>query len=282
MSASDTLLPLAEVTDRLRVLGQSYVGIRTIAISDIVGSVDRAVDFDRMFKPRNRGDMRHRLREMRAAFADKPMPPISVYEATGLYFVSDGHHRVALARAQGGEFIDADVTALRLSHELHAGVDLLELVHTEQNRRFMDETGLAVHHPEAEIEFSRPIGYLELRDVIQARAYEISAQRGEFVPMPEATADWYDTCWVAAQQAIDATGLRQRYSFKTPGDLYLWVHYKLRELRTIDKSADWAEAAACRAGEPVSRAHLELARRERRHPLPKAQPRESREAATEP
>jgi hypothetical protein len=39
--------------------------------------------------------------------------------------------------------------------------------------------------------------------------------------MPEATADWYDNCWVGAQAAIDATGLRQRYSFKTPGDLYL-------------------------------------------------------------
>jgi len=210
MSATDTLLPLAEVTDRLRVLGQSYVGIRTIAINDIVGSVDRAVDFDRMFKPRNRGDMRDRLKAMRAAFADKPMPPISVYDATGLYFVSDGHHRVALARAQGAEFIDADVTALRLSNELRPGVDLLDLIHTEQNRRFMEETGLAVHHREVQIEFSRPIGYWELRDVIQARGYEISAQRGEFVPMPEATADWYETCWVAAQQAIDATQLRQR------------------------------------------------------------------------
>jgi len=60
------------------------------------------------------------------------------------------------------------------------------------------------------------------------------------------------------------------------------VHYKLRELRTIDKSADWIDAAACRAGEPVSKAHLELARRERRQPLPKARARESREAATKP
>jgi hypothetical protein len=267
--AADTLLPLNEVTGRLRVVGQSYVGLREIPIKQIVGSVDRAVDFDRFFRPRHRGDLRHRLNSLREAFADRPMPPITVYEASGLYFVSDGHHRVALARADKAEFIDADVTALRLSHELHAGVDLLELVHTQLNRKFIDETGLAIHHPEAQIEFSRPSGYWELQDLIEARGYEISAKRGEFVPMPEATADWYDTCWVSAQAAIDSTGLRERYSFKTPGDLYLWVHYKLRELRTIDRNADWTEAAACRAQEPVSRAHRNAARRERRTPLPR-------------
>jgi hypothetical protein len=270
MSATDTLLPLAEVTGRLRVLGQSYVGMRTIPIKDIVGSVDRAVDFDRLFRPRARGDLRKRLQSLRLAFADKPMPPISVYEASGLYFVNDGHHRVALARADGAEFIDAEVTALRLSHDLHAGVDLLELVHTELNRQFMEQTALATHQPEAQIEFSRPSGYWELKDLIEARGYEISAKRGEFVPMPEASADWYDTCWLAAQDAIDATGLRQRYSFKIPGDLYLWVHYKLRELRAIDRSADWTEAAACHARERVSRAHRAAARRERRTPLPPA------------
>ena len=269
MAQSDTLLPLHEVTTRLRVLGQNYVGIRTIPVSAIVGSVDRAVDFDRFFRPRARGDLRKRLNSLREAFADKPMPPISVYEASGVYFVSDGHHRVALARTDGAEFIDAEVTALRLSHELHPGVDLLELVHTELNRQFLEQTGLGTHHPEAQIEFSRPSGYWELKDLIEARGYEISAERGEFVPMPEASADWYDTCWVAAQSAIGATGLRERYSFKTDGDLYLWVHYKLRELRTIDRKADWAGAAAARATERPTRAHRDAARRERRTPLPR-------------
>ena len=269
MAATETLLPLGEVTGRLRVLGQSYVGMREIPLRQIVGSVDRAVDFDRLFRPRKRGDLRRRLNGLRQAFADRPMPPISVYEASDLYFVTDGHHRVALAREDRAEFIDAEVTALRLSHQLHPGVDLLELVHTEQNRQFMEQTGLASSHPEAQIEFSRPAGYWELRDLIEARGYEISQERRQFIPMTEATADWYDTCWVAAQQAIDASQLRQRYSYKTPGDLYLWVHYKLRELRTIDRNADWIDAATSRASEPVSREHVQAARRERRTPLPK-------------
>jgi hypothetical protein len=266
----DKLLALGDVTSHLRILGQTYVGLREVPIERIVGSVDRAVDFDRVFRPRARGDLKQRMKALRAAFGDGPMPPISVYEASGLYFVSDGHHRVALARQIGAEFMDADVTALRLSHEITPDVDVMTLIHTELNRQFMEQTQLAASHPEATIEFSRPMGYWELNDVIEARGFEVSAQRGELLSMPEATADWYDTCWVAAQKAIDATDLRKRYSFKTPGDLYLWVHYKLREMRTIDRSAGWIDAARCRASEPVSRQHLELARRERRAILPKS------------
>jgi hypothetical protein len=178
MSAADALLPLGEVTGRLRLVGQKYVGMRTIPIDHIVGSVDRAVDFDRVFRPRNRRDLRHRLNSLREAFGDRPTPPISVYEASDVYFVSDGHHRVALARQDGAEFIDAEVTALSLSHELHPDVDLLELVHTEQNRQFMEQTGLAVHHPEAEIEFSRPV----------TKAHIESVRRERRKPLPRAGA----------------------------------------------------------------------------------------------
>jgi hypothetical protein len=265
----ESLLALGDVTSHLRILGQSYVGVREIPISRVVGSVDRAVDFDRLFKPRARGDLRKRLKSLREAFPDGAMPPISVYEASGLYFVSDGHHRVALARADGAEFIDAEVTALRLSHEITADVDVLTLVHTELRRQFMEQTALADSHPEADIVFSRPSGYWELRDLIEARAFEISTRAGSLMPMPDAAADWYDTCWVAAQKAIDNTDMRRQRSFNTPGDLYLWVHYKLRELKTYDRKADWIDAARCRASERITQEHRDIAA-ERRNPLPKA------------
>jgi hypothetical protein len=266
---TDTLLPLNAVTDRLKIVGQSYAGMQTIPIDRIVGSVDRAVDFDRLFRPRRRGDLKQRMDSLRQAFADRPMPPIAVYEASDLYFVSDGHHRVAVAREDGAVFIDAEVTALRLTNQITPDVDLLTLIHTEQHRQFMEHTGLDASRPEAQIEFSRPIGYWEMKDLIEAHGYEMSGTRGEFVPLPEAAADWYDDCWLGAQTAIDATTLRKRFWFKTPADLYLWVHYKLRELRTIDRAADWDDAARARASERLSREHKQMARRERRRPLPR-------------
>jgi hypothetical protein len=267
MTDAKALLPLREVTSRLRILGQHDVGVRTIPIASIIGSVDRTVDFDRFFRT-SRRELRRRVDALRAAFAGREMPPISVYEAGGVHFVIDGHHRVALSREMGSEFIDAEVISIQTSERLHPGVDFLELIHTEQHRIFKERTGLLVHNPDAKILVSRPIGYVELRQVVEAHAYELSATRGELVPMPEATADWFATSWRPALEAINASGLARRFDFKTEGDLYLWTHAKLRELRTVNPEASWADAAAARVREPVTRAHRRDTLAQRRKPLP--------------
>jgi hypothetical protein len=40
------------------------------------------------------------------------IPPIEVYRVDGLHFVSDGHHRVSIAAANGQQTIDAYVTEI--------------------------------------------------------------------------------------------------------------------------------------------------------------------------
>jgi hypothetical protein len=267
--SGESLLSLREVTGHLRILGEHYVGLREIPIDKIVGSVDRSIDFDRFFRTRRR-DLQRRLDALQTAFGDRPLPPITVYEAGGLYFVVDGHHRVALRRRQGGAFIDAEVTRLRTSHRLHPGVDVLDLVHTEQHRRFKERTNLKEVAPGAVIEFSRPIGYGELLQVIQAHAFELSESRGELVTLAEATRDWYATSWLPALAAIDSTGLRRAYDFKTDGDRYLWTHQKLRELRATDRRATWDDAAGALARLPVQRSHRKETLAVRRKPLPTA------------
>ena len=272
MTDANALMPLADVTSRLRILGQHDAGLRTIPIASIIGSVDRTVDFDRFFRA-GRRELRRRLDALRVAFEGREMPPISVYEAGGVHFVIDGHHRVALSRQQGSEYIDAEVISIQTSEQLHPGVDFLELVHTEQHRNFKERTGLMVHNPDAKILVSRPIGYAELLQAVEAHAYELSTTRGELVPMPEATADWYATSWRPAFEAINASGLARRFDFKTEGDLYLWTHAKLRELRAINPKASWADAAAARTREPVTRAHRRDTLAQRRTPLPSGPPK---------
>jgi hypothetical protein len=106
------LLPLGEVRDRLRIVGQVYGGVQTIPVRQIIGSLARPSDFDRDFRPRHRFS-RERLAGLRATFpAEGALPPIEAHEAGGAYFVSDGHHRVALARERGSEYIDAEITHL--------------------------------------------------------------------------------------------------------------------------------------------------------------------------
>jgi hypothetical protein len=267
MSATDTLLPLRDVTRHLRVLGQHYSGYQTIRVDKIVGSVDRTVDFDRFFRPRSR-QLRARLDALKVAFAGREMPPISVYEAGSVYFVIDGHHRVALARQLRSEFIDAEVTSIRTSNRLSPGVDFMDLIHTEQHRIFKERTGLPSVVPDANIEFSRPMGYGELLQVVQAHAYELSAERGTLVSMPEATADWYATSFLPAVEMIHSLGFARRFDYKTDGDLYLWVNRKLNELRTGTPEATWADAIEAAGREAVPRNHRESTLRQRRTPLP--------------
>ena len=125
------LLPLEEVQRRLRVVGQSYAGVRPIEVARVVGSLDRSRDFDRSFRPR-RAASSQRLDSLRNAFPDGDMPPIEAYEVGGAYFVSDGHHRVALALERSWEYIDAEATRLETNLGIGPEVDVRQLVHTQE------------------------------------------------------------------------------------------------------------------------------------------------------
>ena len=268
MATPDALLSYGDVTSRLRVRSQRYDGVKPIPLEKVVGSVDRrSGDFDRHFRPMRR-ELRDRVRRMREAFRHEEMPPIEVYEVGGMYFVVDGHHRVAVARDTGADYIDAQVTSVRTSHRLTTDVDVLQLIHTEQHRIFNERTQLLVGHPEARIEFSRPTWYGELLEIVRAHAYRLSDERGSLVPIAEATADWYETEYLPALDAVRQAELPEYYRHKTDGDLFLWVHGKLRQLRTTNRDATWADAAHSARREGVPRSEQRALQRERRQPLP--------------
>jgi hypothetical protein len=269
MPPTDALLPYGEVRDRLRILGQRYVGVQTIPVDRIAGSVDRMVDFDRFFRPRRR-ELRDRVKTLRAAFERAEMPPISVYEVGGLYFVIDGHHRVALARDSHMEFMDAEITAIATSHRLPPDVDIPQLIHTEQHRIFMERSGLEHAKPDESIEVQRPTGYADLLEIVEEHAYQLSVSRGEVVPIAQASADWFATEFLPALNAIRAVGLVGRYAHKTNGDLYLWVSSKLRELRTTNRDATWADAAEVARRERVPLSAQRALKQQRRSLLPPA------------
>src|SRR5205823_7230561 len=89
------------------------LGLQTVALDAIVGSVDRTEDFDRRFRPRSN---RVRGRWQRIDLAQRrgeSMPPVDLCRVGGLYFVRDGHHRVSVARALGHDAIEAYVTEVR-------------------------------------------------------------------------------------------------------------------------------------------------------------------------
>ena len=159
MSRDDTvrpaLLPLEEVTRRLRAYERRYVGVRAIRVRQIVGTDSRGGDFDREFRPL-RPAIVARMRRVEQAFPHNDFPPIVVYQLGDAYFVVDGHHRVAVARQRGLEAIDADVTRLRARWRLSADDDLVEVIHAEQRQMFMVQSGLARVRPDARFASAAP------------------------------------------------------------------------------------------------------------------------------
>jgi hypothetical protein len=261
------LLPLDEVRRRLRITGQSYAGVREVPLERIVGSVDRSADFGPGFRAR-RSLSRARMAGLRAAFPDGDLPPIEVYEAGGLFFVSDGHHRVALARERGAHFVDAEVTRLHTNYELPPDVDVGRLVHTEQRRLLFENSGLARSRPDAAIEFARPRGYPELLEAIKAHGYDMARARGGALPAPEeVAADWHDSVYVPGVEAVRRAGLPEAHPYKTEADLFLWVYERRRDLRVFDPDADFEAAAAFALDEGVGRRDRKVIEREAARPL---------------
>src|SRR5438309_1178658 len=86
-----------EDAERAGVLVRRDLGIRTIEVARIVGSVDRCQELGADFRPpvrrRRRTDEERYMRVRRALDADVFMPIIEVYKLGFGYYVLDGHHR---------------------------------------------------------------------------------------------------------------------------------------------------------------------------------------------
>jgi hypothetical protein len=146
-----------------------------------------------------------------------------------LYKGLDGHHRAALARRGGAEWIDADVTELIARVPLPAGADMLEVVLRELERIFLEDSGLAEARPGVRVSVSRPAHYLELLENIQVHGYHMMRGRGRVHENAEIAADWYDAIYTPTLAAIDGLRLDRLYRDAPPGDLFLVLHRHRRD-----------------------------------------------------
>ncbi len=105
-----TLLSPEELRRSVPASGAMYRGRRTLEVSKIVGSVGKHEQFDMNFMPLSGASSEKWKRIDRAFRLGQELPPVSLLELGGAYFVIDGNHRVSVARFQGVEWIDAEVT----------------------------------------------------------------------------------------------------------------------------------------------------------------------------
>ncbi len=106
------LLLLAEVAGMLGTHSERPLGLQTIPLATIVGTLDPRDDFDQRFRPTS-NRIRSRWEQLALAMRrGAAIPPIQVYRVNGLHFVEDGHHRVSIAAATHQKTIDAYVTEI--------------------------------------------------------------------------------------------------------------------------------------------------------------------------
>ena len=185
----DLILPFDEVVEALGRAGERSIGLQSIALDSIVGTVGRGRDFDRAFRPVSG---RTRTRWERIANAQRrgqDMPPISVYRIGDMHFVRDGHHRVSVARALGLSHIDAYVTEVRTMVGAEGTLTVGDLPVKSHERLFFERVPIPFE-ARAEIALSDPWRYAELAEGVEAWGFRLMQGSGELLHRDEVANAW--------------------------------------------------------------------------------------------
>ena len=251
------ILPFEEVVDALGVVGREDAGLQVVPLDAIVGTVDRAADFDRGFRPTS---PRLRSRWERIAAAQRrgeSLPPISLYRVGDLFFVRDGHHRVSVAKSLGRDDIDAYVveiqTRVRLGSDLRVG----DLPLKDHERLFRERVPLG-RDERARISVSDPWSFGTLAEAVEAWGFRAMQDRGSYMDRREVAHVWFASEYLPVVEMLGAGKLIERDETET--DAYLRISaMRYRALRTHEWSDEVLEEL---------RSREERARCRRRRPPP--------------
>lgn len=108
------LLSLAALQETHRTAGQLDLGGQTVAVKQIVGTLNKLTDFDSEFRPTQRHSENRWVKVATAMLRGIDLPPIELIQVGDNYYVKDGHHRVSVARMMGYAYMDAVVTVWEL------------------------------------------------------------------------------------------------------------------------------------------------------------------------
>jgi hypothetical protein len=112
------LLKLAEIEASSTLRNSHHIGMQTVPIDQIRGSVGRYHDFDSAFCPLKNHLSSRWLRVATARQMGITLPLVRLIQVGDVYFVKDGHHRISVARALGQQYMEADVEVWQVTGSL--------------------------------------------------------------------------------------------------------------------------------------------------------------------
>lgn len=239
-----TLLSYDEIKEKLHIGGPIYRGVQTVLVEQIVGSLNRYHEFDRVFLPASDKLATRWQSVNRAFYQEISLPPVVLYKVGQVYFVVDGHHRVSVAREQGQIYIEAEVRecATRVNLTPDIRLEDLEILGTKVN--FLERTSLDTLRPDAKIKVTIPDGFERMLEHIAVHRYFMGLDWKRDISDEEAVAHWYDTVYMPVVSVIRDTNILKDFPGKTEADLYLWVLDHQRDLATEGEDLQPPETAA--------------------------------------
>jgi hypothetical protein len=184
------ILPFEEVVAALGRKGERRLGLRTVALDSIVGTVDRSREFDREFRPTS-GRVRGRWERIAVAQRrGEAMPPINVFRIGDMHFVEDGHHRVSVARAMGRKEIDAQVTEILTEVDPEQGLRLADLPLKSHERVFYERVPLPPRM-RSRIQLSDPWDYATLAEGVEAWGFRTIQACGQLMSRAQVAEAWF-------------------------------------------------------------------------------------------
>ena len=228
------ILPFDEVIAALGYKGERSLGLQTIKLDTIVGTVDSRRDFDRRFRPTS-GRVRERWERLALAQRrGEPIPPIDVYRVGGLHFVQDGHHRVSIAMATGQTVIDAYVTevltAVPAKGIRHRG-DLL----MKSYERIFRARVLLPEQAYAKICFADPWSYAELGEGVEAWGFRYIQHSQRFLDRADIARLWFASEYTPVVRMLRSADL---IGSGTEAEAYMRV---ARERYRLMRTHEWSD-----------------------------------------
>ncbi len=230
---NNELISFEKVKKEFGLYKQSYLGVKTVEVDSIVGSLDRYMDFDRYFLPK-KVHLQQRWARIHGLIAsDVILPPVKLYKVGDMYFVLDGNHRVSVSKKTGVKYIDAEVIEFIMDTKLTPDMDPNKVFIMAGQERFFKITGLKEKRPDIKIEITAPGQYEFLLCQINKLMVQLNECRKvdeEIISFKDASLLWYEKIYVPAIEIIKHYGLLEKFPGRTETDLYIWINDHKRYL----------------------------------------------------
>jgi len=191
------------------------LGVRSVDVDRIVGSVGRCMDFPLGFKRKKSllSISDSRLERIKKAMAEgKGLSIIELYKVRDDYYVLDGHHRVVAARELGQRDIDAHV------------VEYLPLGKNRSDALYRERAFFEMKTKLEDVTLSENGSYNLLMREIEEYQKNLQAGQGR-ISLKDAARRWYYEIYKPSVREIEESGIIQFFTDLTPGDLYACLHW---------------------------------------------------------